>query len=128
MTHGGYHIPTTQGYRWLFRKLLPYDEPECTLTSGDGGLRSTPKDMSLWLEAQLGHLELPEKLEKAITASQEAPEAYRIDMGSGMVQYNGWIHYNGYLYHTGTNPDFSSLILVKKNGISAFSLFPTLGI
>lgn len=84
MTHSGYHIPTTQGYRWLFRRLLPYDEPESVLTSGDGGLRSTPKDMSLWIEAQLGHLELPEKLKSAITASKETPEAYKIDMGNGI--------------------------------------------
>lgn len=47
MTHSGYHIPTTQGYRWLFGRLLPYDEPEYTLSSGDGGIRSTPKDMAL---------------------------------------------------------------------------------
>lgn len=123
MTHSGYHIPTTQGYRWLFRKLQPYDVPEFSQTSGDGGLRTTAKDMSLWLEAQLGHLELPEKLEKAIAASQEAPEAYKIDMGTSMVQYNGWIHYNGYIYHTGTLSNFSSFILVdKERDIGVFSV------
>lgn len=123
MTHSGYHIPTTQGYRWLFRRLLPYDEPDFALTSGDGGLRSTPKDMSLWIEAQLGHLELPEKLKNAITASQETPEAYKIDMGNGMVQYNGWLCYDGYRYHTGTNANFSSLILVdKESDIGIFSV------
>jgi len=123
MTHSGYHIPTTQGYRWLFRRLLPYDEPDFALTSGDGGLRSTPKDMSLWIEAQLGHLELPEKLKNAITASQETPEAYKIDMGNGMVQYNGWLCYDGYRYHTGTNANFSSLILVdKERDIGIFSV------
>ncbi|MBR3045709.1 MAG: beta-lactamase family protein, partial [Oscillospiraceae bacterium] len=123
MIHSGYHIPTTQGYRWLFRRLLPYDEPESVLTSGDGGLRSTPKDMSLWIEAQLGHLELPEKLKSAITASQETPEAYKIDMGNGMVQYNGWLCYDGYRYHTGTNANFSSLILVdKERDIGIFSV------
>lgn len=123
MTHSGYHIPTTQGYRWLFRRLLPYDEPESVLISGDGGLRSTPKDMSIWIEAQLGHLELPEKLKSAITASQETPEAYKIDMGNGMVQYNGWLCYDGYRYHTGTNANFSSLILVdKERDIGIFSV------
>ena len=122
MTHSGYQIPTTQGYRWLFTKLLPYDEPESLLTSGDGGLRSTPRDMSLWMEAQLGHLELPEKLTNAIAASHEMPEAYKIDMGYGMVQYNGWI-YNGYYFHTGTNADFSSLILIdKERDIGIFSV------
>lgn len=92
MTHSGYHIPTTQGYRRFFLKLKPYDEPEFALTSGDGGLRSTPRDMSLWIEAQLGHLELPDKLTNAIAASHELPDAYKIDMGNGMVQYNGWIN------------------------------------
>lgn len=123
MIHSGYHIPTTQGYRWLFLKLRPYDEPEFSLTSGDGGLRSTPKDMSLWIEAQLGHLELPEKLTNAITASQKAPDVYKIDMGNGMVQYNGWIDYDGFLYHTGTNANFSSFILVdKERDIGIFSV------
>lgn len=127
MTHSGYHIPTTQGYRWLFRRLLPYDEPDFALTSGDGGLRSTPKDMSLWIEAQLGHLELPEKLKNAITASQETPEAYKINMGNGMVQYNGWLCYDGYRYHTGTNANFSSLILVdKERDIGIFSVSNTI--
>lgn len=123
MIHSGYHIPTTQGYRWLFLKLRPYDEPEFSLTSGDGGLRSTPKDMSLWIEAQLGHLELPEKLTNAITASQKAPDVYKIDMGNSMVQYNGWIDYDGFLYHTGTNANFSSFILVdKERDIGIFSV------
>lgn len=123
MTHSGYHIPTTQGYRWFFRKLLPYDEPEFLLTSGDGGLRSTAKDMSLWIEAQLGHTRLPEKLEKAISASHETPEAYRINQGNGMVQYNGWINYDGYRYHTGTNANFSSFILIdEERDIGIFSV------
>jgi len=123
MTHSGYHIPITQGYRWFFLKLKPYDEPEYVLTSGDGGLRSTPRDMSLWLEAQLGHLDLPEKLTNAITASHEIPDEYKIDMGNGMVQYNGWIDYDGYYYHTGTNANFSSFILVdKERDIGIFSV------
>ena len=123
MTHSGYHIPTTQGYRWFFLKLKPYDEPEYALTSGDGGLRSTPRDMSLWLEAQLGHLELPEKLANAIAASHEIPDEYKIDMGNGMVQYNGWIDYDGSLYHTGTNANFSSLMLIdKERDIGIFSV------
>lgn len=123
MTHSGYHIPTTQGYRWFIRELLPYDEPEFVLTSGDGGLRSTTKDMSLWLEAQLGHLELPEKLTNAIDASHEIPDEYKIDMGNGMAQYNGWVDYDGYYYHTGTNANFSSLVLVdKERDIGIFSV------
>ena len=123
MTHSGYHIPTTQGYRWFFLKLKPYDEPEYALTSGDGGLRSTPKDMALWIEAQLGHLELPDKLTSAIAASHELPDAYKIDMGNGMVQYNGWINYDGYFYHTGTDANSSSFILAdKERDIGIFSV------
>lgn len=123
MTNSGYNILTTQGYRWFFRELLPYNEPVFMQTSGDGGLRSTTKDMSLWIEAQLGHIALPEKLEKAIAASNELPEEYRIDMGNGMVQYNGWIDYDGYLYHTGTTSNFSSFILIdKERDIGIFSV------
>ncbi|MBQ6039278.1 MAG: beta-lactamase family protein [Oscillospiraceae bacterium] len=123
MTHSGYHIPTTQGYRWFFRKLLPYDEPEFALTSGDGGLRSTSKDMALWLEAQLGHLELPDKLTNAIAASHEIPDAHKIDMGGGMVYYNGWMDSDDCLFHTGTNANFSSLVLIdKKRDIGIFSV------
>ncbi|MCR4758743.1 MAG: beta-lactamase family protein [Oscillospiraceae bacterium] len=123
MTHSGYHIPTTQGYRWFFRKLLPYDEPEFALTSGDGGLRSTSKDMALWLEAQLGHLELPDKLTNAIAASHEIPDAYKIDMGGGMVYYNGWMDSDDCLFHTGTNANFSSFVLIdKKRDIGIFSV------
>ena len=44
-------------------------------------------------------------------------------MGNGMVQYNGWLCYDGYRYHTGTNANFSSLILVdKERDIGIFSV------
>lgn len=123
MTHSGYHIQTTQGYRWFFRKLLPYDEPKFALTSGDGGLRSTHQDMVLWLEAQLGHLVLPEKLTNAIAASHEVPDAHKIDMGSGMVYCNGWMDYDDCLFHTGTNANFSALVLIdQKRDIGIFSV------
>lgn len=123
MTNSGYHIPTTQGYRWFFRKLLPYDEPEFVMSSGDGGLRSTPKDMTLWIEAQLGHSDLPEKLERAIAASHETPEAYEVKLENGVVQYNGWLCHDGYRFHTGTNTNFSSFIMFdKERDIGIFSV------
>ncbi|MBQ8121781.1 MAG: beta-lactamase family protein [Ruminococcus sp.] len=114
MTHSGYGIKPTTGYRWFFRKLRPYNSPENLSTYGDGGLRSTSGDMALWLEAQLGHLDLPEKLTKAIKASHETPEDYRIELGEGVTYYNGWNHYNGYIFHLGTNPEFSSFTIVDE--------------
>lgn len=121
MTHSGYGIQTAQGYRWFYGRLLPYPASQYDATSGDGGMRTTAADMALWLRAQLGQTELPEKLHNAIAASHDE-NGHCIKMNDMMEYANGWIHYNGCLYHTGANPDFASFVLIDEqqgNGVFA---------
>lgn len=112
MMSSGYDTPTAQGYRIFFGSMTEYDEPFFRGCCGDGGIRSTAKDMSLWLNAQLGNTELPEKLRNAIAASHETHDAHRSG-GEQMTEYfYGWNHYNGYMFHSGTIPSFSSYIII----------------
>lgn len=113
MTHSGYDLPTAQGYRRFFGRPAEYDAPFFRGGYGDGELVSTGEDMQLWLMAQLGHLELPDKLSAAIKASQE-PAVGRIinTFGDDYTYSNGWNRHNGILFHNGTNPNFSTFVLI----------------
>ena len=113
MTHSGIMIPAAQGYRFCFGKMKPYDPPAFTATYGDGGICTTARDMTLWLQAQLGQLPLPEKLQNAIAASHEAETVGYPVMGAEGLNYaNGWVMNDGFLFHIGTNPDFSAFVCV----------------
>ena len=72
MTETGYDIPTAQGYQRCFWHTIEYDAPRMKGCQGDGGVITTTADMSLWIKAQLGQLELPEKLADAIESSHRA--------------------------------------------------------
>ena len=123
MTHSGYDIPSAQGYRRAFCHASPYDAPFYRGGYGDGQIISTAEDMAHWLDAQLGHSDIPEKLANAIKASHEPANGRIFKMNDfGMEYCNGWIHYNGYLYHNGTNPNFASIVIVDtKNDVGIFS-------
>lgn len=124
MTSSGYDIPTAQGYRWFYGSLSEYDEPPFRGCYGDGGLRSTAKDMACWLNAQLGNTALPDKLKNAIAASHEKPDAHKIRQSEQLMEYfNGWNYYDGYMLHSGTVPSFSSyLIIDEQRNIGIFAV------
>lgn len=124
MTSSGYDIPTAQGYRWFYGRITEYDEPPFKGCYGDGGLRSTARDMSCWINAQLGKTELPDKLSNAIAASHETPDAHRIEQSELTYEYfNGWCLYDGYMFHSGTVPSFSSYLIVdKQRNIGIFTI------
>lgn len=121
MTHSGYGIPTTQGYNRSFGKTVEF-KSSFRGCYGDGELISTAEDMALWIDAQLGHLELPEKLSNAIKASHEPTDK---KAGKTDLDYQfGWIINNGTLFHLGTVPTFSTMLILdveKDIGICANS-------
>ena len=64
-------IPTTQGYQHFFGKTVAYNAPRMKGSEGDGYAITTAADMSRWMQAQMGLLDIPEPLANAIAASQE---------------------------------------------------------
>ena len=127
MTHSGYDIPTTQGYQYLFGQTVEYDAPRMKGSEGDGYAIVTPRDMALWMQAQMGMLDLPEDLAGAIEASHELIPGHSPEEDPDMVYYNGWIfseEYGGIFLHGGENPNFCSMLIIdpeSQTGVFAVS-------
>ena len=125
MTHSGYDLPTTQGYIYFYGKQKAYDSPRMKSSDGDGFFITTPADMSRWMLAQLGDLDLPENLANAIKASHEAVPEHKPKNDAEENYFNGWsILKNGILLHTGMNPTFTAMIIIdpeKDTGVFSVS-------
>ena len=127
MTETGYDIPTAQGYQRCFWQTIEYDAPRFKGCQGDGYVITTTADMSLWIKAQLGQLELPEKLEKAIEKSHRAEDASQyINAVEGADCYylNGWMQEKdgSYMEHSGGNPNFSTMLYIdRERNIGTFA-------
>lgn len=124
MTNSGYDIPAAQGYRWFYGSMSEYDEPPFRGCYGDGAIRSTARDMACWINAQLGNTELPDKLRNAIASSHDRPDQHKIRQNEQPMEYfNGWNYYDGYILHNGTNPNFSSYMIIdKQRNIGIFAV------
>jgi len=118
MTHSGYDIPVAQGYIYFRGRPKPYNDPHPKGTEGEGFVVTTASDMALWLKAQLGQTELPEKLKNAIAASHEkirehCPRDGIISDEPGGSYFNGWYIYdNGVIAHGGWNPTFKAQVII----------------
>lgn len=124
MNNSGYDIPKAQSYRWFFGQLTEYAAPPFTACNGSGELISTAEDMTLWMNAQLGNGNIPEKLKNAILASHEMPENHKIKQeGQTMNYFNGWMCYENFALHSGSNPDFSAYIIIDyQRNIGIFTV------
>ena len=129
MTETGYDIPTAQGYQCCFWQTIEYDAPRMKGTQGDGGVITTTVDMSLWIKAQLGQLELPEKLTNAIERSHRAEDGSQYINASEDEEdhyyLNGWEQKKdgSYLQHSGGNPNFTSMLYIDREGnIGSFAV------
>ena len=127
MTETGYDIPTAQGYQRCFWQTIEYDAPRFKGCQGDGYVITTTADMSLWIKAQLGQLELPEKLEKAIEKSHRAEDASQYinaEEGADCYYLNGWMQEKdgSYMEHSGGNPNFSTMLYIdRERNIGTFA-------
>ena len=128
MTETGYDIPTAQGYQRCLWLTIEYDAPRMKGTQGDGGVITTTADMSLWIKAQLGQLELPEKLTNAIERSHRAEDGSQYinasEDGEDHYYLNGWEQKKdgSYMQHSGGNPNFASMIYIdRERNIGTFA-------
>ncbi len=128
MTETGYDIPTAQGYKRCFWQTIEYDAPRFKGSQGDGGVITTTADMSLWIMAQLGQLELPEKLTNAIERSHHAEDGSQYinasEDGEDHYYLNGWEQKKdgSYMQHSGGNPNFASMIYIdRERNIGTFA-------
>lgn len=120
MNDSGYDIPTAQGYQKCFGQIIEYNAPRFKGSQGDGYVITTTSDMSLWIKAQLGNMELPEKLKNAIEKSHHIYEDNQYikcgEMEDGTERFyaNGWImsRDKGLLTHSGGNPNFTTMLFV----------------
>lgn len=129
MTETGYDIPTAQGYQRCFWQTIEYDAPRMKGTQGDGGVITTTADMSLWIKAQLGQLELPEKLTNAIERSHRAEDGSQYinasEDGEDHYYLNGWEQKKdgSYMQHSGGNPNFTSMLYIdRERNIGSFAV------
>lgn len=128
MTHSGYDLPVAQGYVYFWGRLKAYDDPHPKGTEGEGLVVTTASDMALWMKAQMGMIDLPEKLSNAIEASHEIIEAHYPRDGirsdsSDSSYFNGWyITDKGVLEHGGWNPTFKAQVRINRdNGTAVFT-------
>lgn len=128
MTHSGYDLPVAQGYIYFWGRPKAYNAPHAKGIEGEGFAVTTASDMALWLKAQMGQAELPEKLEKAIAASHEIIEAHYPKDGircdaDDCSYFNGWyITDGGVLEHGGWNPTFKAQVIIDPNrGTAVFT-------
>ena len=130
MTETGYDIPTAQGYQRCFLHTVEYNAPRFKGCQGDGYVISTAADMSLWIKAQLGQPELPEKLSAAIERSHHPENASQYIKcgeerdGTALYYANGWKLTKdcGYIKHSGGNPNFSTMLCINcKSSTGTFA-------
>ncbi len=107
-----------QGYRYLLMRVQEYDAPAFYGNTAAGYLVSTTEDLMIWMKAQMGILEkdMTESLEKVYAAIRES-HSYPIEKGQNY--WAGWNLYDSYFSHSGNNPNFSSQVIVCRDGTKA---------
>lgn len=113
MTHSGFDLPTAPGHISFLGRQVNYETAPAKGSEAEGHIVTTASDMSLWLKAQMGLLDLPEDLANAIRTSH----AGSISGQSAQVEsfyYSGWNNdNNGVLWHTGLNPNYTAAVYVE---------------
>ena len=113
MENSGYDLPVTQGYVYFWGRPKAYDDPHPKGTEGEELVVTTPYDMTLWMRAQMGQLELPKKLADAIASSHEVIESHQPKMPTNKKYFNGWEIHGNELYHNGWNPNFKAQVIIN---------------
>lgn len=109
-----------QGHRYAFMRARKYDAPTFYGNTAAGYLVSNTNDLSIWMKAQMGILEMDmtEKINRAIMESHLYP------MDEGQHYFAGWNLYDTYFCHGGNNPNFSSQVIIgrtNKKGVFALA-------
>lgn len=104
-----------QGHRYSFMGAREYDAPAFYGNTAAGYLVSSTEDLSIWMKAQMGILEInkAEKIAQAITASHLYP------IEEGQHYFAGWNLYDTYFCHGGNNPNYSSQVIIGRTNKKA---------
>ena len=112
MSDSGFDLPTAPGHISFLSRQVKYQFQAMKGSEGEGHLVTTLSDMSLWLKAQMGLLDLPDDLTNAIAASHVASASHNVLSGDSNY-FNGWhIDGNGVMMHTGLIPNYTAAIYI----------------
>ncbi len=106
------------GYKMSLLASREYEAPYYRGQVPAGYIVSSSSDISRWLQIQLGLIEVPEKLRKAIEQSQVPDQSIAASFG-GSFYGAGWniVHEsNGFISHGGSNPNFSTYFGFSPSG------------
>ena len=107
-----FDLANAPGHISFLSRQVKYQFQAMKGSEGEGHLVTTLSDMSLWLKAQMGLLDLPDDLTNAIAASHVASASHNVLSGDSNY-FNGWhIDGNGVMMHTGLNPNYTAAIYI----------------
>lgn len=116
MTHSGYGLPYAQGHAYFFDSLIEHDDVQPKGNNGAALIVTTCSDLVLWLQAQLGLLDLPANLANAIAASHVRVASHQPSVGAASDYFNGWYQSaDGIIWHSGLNPNYSSRLIINPS-------------
>jgi len=104
-----------QGYKMDFFHAKSYDAPRYRGNTPAGYVISNANDMERWMRIQMGLVEIPERLQRAIDRSHIGDTT--VDSQEGRYYATGWmVNIKGdYIQHAGSNPNYSSLLIMQPD-------------
>jgi len=102
-----------QGYKMEFFLPKRYDAPEYRGNTPAGYVISSIEDMARWMQIQMGFVSVPEPYNELIIKSHIADRT--VAAADEYAYAGGWnVHIRGeYLVHGGSNPNFSSMMMIN---------------
>lgn len=115
---------TSKGYKMGFFLPLEYQAPTFYGNTAAGYLVSSAKELTIWMNAQMGIFEenrdVPEVLRGAIEQSHLHSDDSQHDY------FAGWELGRGFFGHGGNNPNFSSRVLISEDAKRAVFILSNL--
>lgn len=104
----------TKGYKLFFGKSLEYKAPRYYGNIAAGYLVTNIKDLGLWMNAQLGIGDIPDKLRNAIIKSHYVDKEVAGYEAKNKYYSYGWNNdiENNVIKHGGSNPNYSSQAII----------------
>ena len=102
-----------KGYKTEFFQVWEYNAPEYRGNTPAGYIISSIDDMARWMQIQMGFVEAPEPYAELITKSHISDRT--VTAVNDYSYAAGWnVHIRGeYLIHGGSNPNFSSMVMIN---------------
>ena len=103
-----------QGSRLSFFMTHPYEVAIKPALIPTGYIISSTKDISRWLQIQLGTIEVEPQMKRLITKSHQPDKAHRVDEETRYAA--GWfVVEDGTIQHSGGTPNYSTNFIIKPD-------------